>query len=360
MEIWVAFITGLTTGGLSCMAVQGGLLAGSLASQLEEEMQHTRIKNLHIASPILLFLLAKLAAYTLLGFLLGALGSMLQLTLAMRAVLQFLIGVFMIGNALRMLNVHPFFRIFSFGPPVALTRFIRKLSKKETTWITPLALGALTVLIPCGVTQTMMAVALGSANPLFGAAIMFAFVLGTSPVFFALVYLAARLGTKLEKNFTRFAAAIILILGILAINSGMNLLGSPFSLNRLVGLESSATVLTADARAPEISVPEINQALAASAAQENPQPLELTLYVNNNGYEPQTLYAAADRQITLNLVTENTRSCSRAFTIPELNIEQILAETGTQIIEIPPQSAGKVLAFSCSMGMYTGQIVFDQ
>ena len=40
-----------------------------------------------MAAPILLFLLAKLIAYTL-GFLLGALGSVLQLTAAMRAVLQ--------------------------------------------------------------------------------------------------------------------------------------------------------------------------------------------------------------------------------------------------------------------------------
>jgi hypothetical protein len=37
-EIMVAFITGLTTGGLSCLAVQGGLLASSLAHQLEQEV----------------------------------------------------------------------------------------------------------------------------------------------------------------------------------------------------------------------------------------------------------------------------------------------------------------------------------
>jgi sulfite exporter TauE/SafE len=360
MEIWVAFITGLTTGGLSCMAVQGGLLASSLAGQLEKDMQQKRIKNLHIAPPILLFLLAKLAAYTLLGFLLGALGSMLQLTLTMRAVLQFLIGVFMIGNALRMLNVHPFFRIFSFEPPAALTRFIRKYSKKEANWVTPLVLGALTVFIPCGVTQTMMAVALGSGNPLFGAAIMFAFVLGTSPVFFALVYLAARLGTRLEKNFNRFTAVVILLLGILAINSGLNLLGSPISLNRLVGLQTTSAPQSSEALAPAITAPEISQAETASVPTEASQPLELTLYVRNNGYDPQVLHAFPDRPVTFKLVTENTRSCSRAFTIPELRVEQILEQTGTQTVQIPAQPYGKVLAFSCSMGMYTGQIVFDQ
>ncbi|MGB3217969.1 MAG: hypothetical protein WBV59_02345 [Anaerolineae bacterium] len=34
--IILAFITGLTTGGLSCLAVQGGLLAGSIASEVEQ------------------------------------------------------------------------------------------------------------------------------------------------------------------------------------------------------------------------------------------------------------------------------------------------------------------------------------
>ena len=37
-QIFVAFITGLTTGGLSCLAVQGGLLASSLGHQLEQDM----------------------------------------------------------------------------------------------------------------------------------------------------------------------------------------------------------------------------------------------------------------------------------------------------------------------------------
>ena len=36
--LWVAFITGITTGGLSCMAVQGGLLASSLANQIEKDL----------------------------------------------------------------------------------------------------------------------------------------------------------------------------------------------------------------------------------------------------------------------------------------------------------------------------------
>ena len=36
-QLMVAFITGITTGGLSCLAVQGGLLASSLAHQIEQD-----------------------------------------------------------------------------------------------------------------------------------------------------------------------------------------------------------------------------------------------------------------------------------------------------------------------------------
>ena len=96
------------------------------------------------------------------------------------------IGIFMIGNALRMLNVHPIFRYFVIEPPGSLNSIHPAESPKiEMDFFTPAVLGALTVFIPCGVTQAMMAVALATGSAVEGAAIMFAFTLGTTPVFFA-------------------------------------------------------------------------------------------------------------------------------------------------------------------------------
>src|SRR6266542_6316039 len=78
-QLAVAFITGLTTGGLSCLAVQGGLLASSLAHQIEQDYieqstQHKKQRGkkaqpgpsprVSSAVPILLFLIAKIVAYT--------------------------------------------------------------------------------------------------------------------------------------------------------------------------------------------------------------------------------------------------------------------------------------------------------
>ena len=61
------------------------------------------------------------------------------------------------------------------------------------------------------------------------ATLMFAFILGTSPVFFTVAYLATRLGARLEAGFMRVVAVVVLVLGLVAIDSGLTLLGSPYS-----------------------------------------------------------------------------------------------------------------------------------
>ncbi len=66
MDLGLIFLTGLTVGGLTCVAVQGGLLTSLLAQRAEEDIEE-KSKRSHSAMPILFFLLAKLLAYTLLG-----------------------------------------------------------------------------------------------------------------------------------------------------------------------------------------------------------------------------------------------------------------------------------------------------
>src|SRR3989338_5969666 len=99
MDITTIFITGLFAGGLTCLAVQGGLLVSSIAQQ-EEDKLADEVKNTDHIIPILSFLVTRLIAYTLLGIVLGLLGSVAQLSLSMRVFLQFAIGIFMVGTAL--------------------------------------------------------------------------------------------------------------------------------------------------------------------------------------------------------------------------------------------------------------------
>lgn len=350
-QIIVAFVTGITTGGLSCLAVQGGLLASSLAHQVEQDyaIQSTNRKKIrgktkfNAALPITLFLSAKLIAYTLLGMLLGWLGSYFTFSPTSRALLMIAIAIFMIGNALRMFNVHPIFRYFSIEPPKFITRYIRKTAKGTDT-ATPIFLGALTVFIPCGVTQAMMATALGTGNAFMGAALMFAFTLGTSPVFFIIAYLTTELGASLEKFFMRFVAVIVLILGFVTLDGGLNLIGSPYSLQNLTRNWSSP---------PTDSSPE------TVSAQQPASEDEITLYVQNQGYFPETLKAPAGKNLKLNLITDGVYSCALAFLIPDLNFYQMLPPIGTVQVDIPAQTTGTEMYFTCSMGMYTGRIIFE-
>jgi sulfite exporter TauE/SafE len=377
----LAFVTGLTTGGLSCLAVQGGLLASSLGNQIEKDLQlssarkNEKKKSVQapapsrqpeLALPIAVFVFAKLIAYTLMGLLLGAVGSMFQLSPVTRAILQIAIGVYMVGAALRMLNVHPIFRYFVFETPAFLRRRIRQTAKAGSRSLaTPAFLGFLTVLIPCGITQAMMAVALGTGSALEGAALMFAFTLGTSPVFFTVAYFATKLGSRMEKYFMRFVAVVMLFLGIVSMDTGLTLAGSPVSLTRafnglftpVVSAQAGPSQQGLQEFIPGQTGPLSQEAGAAPSVADGEN--VITINVKNNGYSPNVVHAKAGTALQLRLVSTKVYSCSLAFVIPSLGVQANLESSGEKVIEIPAQEKGSRLPFSCSMGMFTGEIIFD-
>lgn len=325
-NFWLAFITGLTTGGLSCFAVQGGLLTSAIASEGTGDKKYVKEKS------ILMFLAAKLVAYTFLGFILGFLGSEIHISTNFQGTLQLFVGIYMLLTALRLLNVHPIFRYLVIQPPKAFFRLIRKSSEAKS-FFTPAILGFLTVLIPCGITQAMMILAIGTGSPLWAAGIMFFFVLGTSPVFF-LIGLAA---VELLKNkiFSVVAALFIAVMGILSINSGQILRGSVHTIQNywkvFVGEEGTSGT----------------SAKVVNGVQ------EATINVYGNGYKSDTKTLKINIPVKLTLISNNVRSCARAFTIPEFNIFKMLSPEGVDTIEFTPTKLG-TLTYTCSMGMYTG------
>ncbi len=339
------FLTGLLTGGLTCLAVQGGLLASTIAQREEERMKEKlkdRLKEGH-AMPILSFLSAKLVAYTLLGLLLGALGSFFKLSITAQVVLQIAVSLFMVGTALALVDAHPFFRYFIIQPPKFLTRRVRSQSKSGNIFA-PAILGAFTVFIPCGTTQAMMALAVATGNPLFGAAVMFAFILGTSPVFFILGYFAARLSDALHKKFLKFAAWAIILLAVFNINNAAALAGSQVTLGSLFKASFCSVAYCGGGQAEKTAGE--NQAVVS----------EQTIVISNNGYSPRNFTVKAGSEVKLNLVNKDGWSCAQAFTIPKLKIQKIVRPGQSEIVAfVAPAKPGQ-LNFSCSMGMYTGVI----
>ena len=334
--VWLAFLTGLTTGGFSCLAVQGGLLSSAIAGDGTGE-SHGLKENL---PKVGMFVAAKLLAYTLLGFALGAIGSTLTLAPKALGYVQIGVGIFMVATALRIIDAHPIFRYFVITPPRWAFKFLRATSKSESLFA-PAILGFFTILMPCGITQATMAVAVASGSPWTGAAIMFAFILGTSPVFFALGATVVELLQK--KVFSYVAAGIIVVFAVLSINGGVALTGSPFTLQNFY-------------KAAITPIDEITSGGSQAALVGNTQ--EVVIDVGSRGYTANATVLKRGVPVRLTLRTNNTLGCARAFTIPEYNISKVLPTTGTETIEFTPEKSGQ-LAYSCSMGMYTGQFTVE-
>jgi sulfite exporter TauE/SafE len=323
---WLAFITGLTTGGVSCFAVQGGLLTSALAT--EEEINIS--KNMR-ARALVAFLVSKLIAYTTLGLILGLIGSSLIVTPRVQGWLQIIIGIYMIITAANLANIHPFFRHFVITPPKFIFKILRNQTKVKS-FFTPILLGALTIFIPCGVTQAMMLLAVSAGNPVISASILFAFILGTIPVFFVIGMAANELFKR--KALAIIAALVVAGMGIVSINSGQVLRGSVHTIQNYwkVAFESSES---------------------GKSAPVNSGVQEVTIYVSARGYKTDVNTLKLGVPVKLTLITNGVASCARAFTIPDYNLFKLLPQTGTETMEFTPTKTG-ILTYTCSMGMYSG------
>ncbi len=334
------FLTGLTTGGLTCLALQGGLLT-SVISTNQRPVIPGMTRNLFKSNtliPIISFLTGKLFIHTLLGFLLGALGQTLTLSPITRGWFQIIIGIYLLGIAGNLLNLHPFFRYFVIKPPKFLARLARNESRSQSTFA-PFLLGLTTVFIPCAVTQATEIIAIGSGNPLYGAIIMFAFILGTSPTFVIFGFLLNSGANAFQKYFPKIAAVALVGMSLYSINNGVGLTGSIYTFQNFYQVAVSSSS---------------QESTPAKQSQIENGIQSTSITVTNSGYTPQVITLKKDVPVRLSLITQDVQSCSRSFSIPTLNIQQLLPETGTTIVEFTPKTLG-ALAFSCSMGMYTGR-----
>lgn len=336
MDLWVIFLTGLTVGGVSCMAVQGGLLASTLAAREEEDVREG-LHHKHNMWPTLAFLLTKFIAYAVLGFILGSFGSALSLSDGARVVMQIAASVYMILVAFNLLNIHPIFRYVIIQPPKFLTRLVRNQSKSKDLFA-PAILGAMTIFIPCGTTLAMEALAISSGSPFSGAAIMGVFVLGTSPLFFGLGFLTTILGDAFRTKFLKIAAVGVLYLGITSLNGALVLAGSPINLQTIADNSPIQIDLSGEAAEQQ------NGLKVTNGVQ------QVNIQVLPNGYSPTYVALKAGVPARLNLIAGSSLGCASQFRIPSLGIVKNITPNETTTIEFTPPK-GKTIG-TCAMGMY--------
>lgn len=339
MDLWTVFFTGLTIGGLTCLVVQGGLLASTVAAREGEDLARGVQRN-HTVWPTISFLTTKLLSYIVLGFLLGWFGSALQISDTSRIIIQSLAGLYMMTIALNLLNVHPLFRYVVIQPPKFATKMIKDTSKGKDLFA-PALLGILTIFIPCGTTLAMEALAISSGSPILGAAIMGVFTVGTSPLFFGLGYVTIFLGDTFKRKFLKIAALLVFYLGITSVNGALVLAGSPVNLQSLgslipIEIDLSGGVVEAGEKVRII---------------DGVQVADINIYPTS--YNPNYLQVKLGIPLRLNLLPMGGYGCTSAFAIPQLGIRRNLTLGRVEVVEFTPHQKGRLI-WTCSMGMYSG------
>ncbi|WP_214408541.1 sulfite exporter TauE/SafE family protein [Sphaerisporangium fuscum] len=346
---------GLLAGTASCTAVQGGLLIG-----LVQPPRTTGVSSCCApgaapspSSPGLVaaFLGGRLATHTTAGALLGLLGGATPVPPQARAVLLIASGAAVALYATRLLlrHRHPTEAVTSTPPPPAsplrrrrgeercgeIGAVLRRLARpgghsppnppRRIMSGRAAALGAATILVPCGVTLTTEVVAVSSGSWLGGAAVMAGFTAGTAPAFAALGLLLRRLATT---RLAAVAALAALVAGVVTMAAGLRLGGW------LPEIETSAPA-----------------AAGASVRADGTQ--VITIWSTDQGYRPAVAAVEAGRPTEIVFRTRENHGCTRSVTIQGHDIT--LPVSGETTVRLAPQSPGR-LRYVCGMGMYTGVI----
>ncbi|OQA03889.1 MAG: hypothetical protein BWY68_00604 [bacterium ADurb.Bin400] len=306
--------------------------------------------------PLIIFLAAKLIAYTILGLMLGALGKLIALSPSGVGWLKIFIAIYMTGIALEILKIHPIFRYFLIQPPKFIRQHIRRAGKNKGDFAAAI-LGALTVLLPCGTTLAIMVSVIGAGSALSGAATMFTFIVGTLPLFFLLGLFAVKISEKYNQILLKIIAFSLIILAFLNFNNGLTLLGV-----RIKNASNSNNSVISKVDEPgngnnnssgNSSPLTPNESNNKTPSKNNIQ--KVTIKINDEyGYNPERLTIKKGIPVELTIENDGARGCVRAFVIPDVKVQAIIPVTGSKTLTFTPTKAGK-LYFTCTMGMYYGE-----
>ena len=328
----VAGLLGLAAGVSTCMALTGGLVLALSAAFATSRPAAADTSVALRLRPTLVFLGGRIAGFAVLGAALGAVGSAVVLPSVVVAALMVVVAVVMTILGVRLTGLSP--RIAAWSPtlPAGLGRRLG-LDEGDVTRYSDtraVALGAATFFLPCGFTQAVQVYALSTGSPLLAGAIMAVFALGTAPGLLALGGLPALLPARMRPAVLRLVGVVVIGFAVVNATAGL----------RLVGVAPIVGPGDASAPAPVVEIKDGVQVLRT--------------FQLGNGYLPAdaALYAGMPTRWIVESLDQN--SCAVFLQVPSLGLAVTLHE-GENTIDLPALEPGRV-AYSCSMGMYGGQL----
>lgn len=219
MSLGYIFILGLIT-STHCLGMCGGILLSQTtdASNLADAAEK-RSKRAIWAS--LAYNGGRVASYTLVGAIFGALGAMIAYTMQVKSIVFTITGVLVAIIGIQMWGVIPGLRRLSPATP-SFCQLPEK--KKKRFYGKPLLIGLLTGVMPCGAMSAMWVYAMSTGSAGMGALSMLLFALGTVPLMFVFGALNAFIPSKYIKYMLKASAVMVLALGISMLISGVKMM----------------------------------------------------------------------------------------------------------------------------------------
>ena len=203
-----SFIIGLIASVSSCLAVVGGLVLSLSVKVSQDDVSDTKT--------FLLFHTGRLFSFAVLGGVLGAVGSVIDINFTFTAILGLLASLVTLLLGLNLVGV---FEKNKITLPLGIFNFFRRIEHKT---FTPLMIGFATFFLPCGFTQSMQVSALSSGSFVSGLLIMLAFALGTLPMLVLLSFGPASFARgRHAPLFFKSAGVVVIGLGLFALLAGL-------------------------------------------------------------------------------------------------------------------------------------------
>jgi sulfite exporter TauE/SafE/copper chaperone CopZ/plastocyanin domain-containing protein len=327
MGFGMLFVIGVLT-SVHCIAMCGGICLSQCVPK--NHAQDYKPSWMETMRPSLLYNFGRVISYTVIGAIVGGIGSVVSFSGAMKGLVQLVAGVFMVIMGLNMLNIFPGLRKLNPRMPKVFAKMI--YAKRQSN--SPLYIGILNGLMPCGPLQAMQLYALSTGSPVKGAIAMFLFSVGTFPLMFLFGALGSFMNKKFSKKLMTVSAVLVVVLGMFMFGNGVSLSG--------------------------ISVPSLpiaaNQAQAGTGniAQLEGEIQVITTGLSSGRYEPIVVQKGIPVKWIIQAQDGEINGCNNSIVVPKLGLKKDLA-IGDNVIEFTPEESG-VIPYSCWMGMIRSKI----
>ena len=316
MGLGVLFAVGLLT-SLHCVAMCDGI---NLAQSAASAQADRRVSAANIQ-----YNLGRLVSYTVVGGIVGAIGTVFKLSNAAQAAIQLVAAIFMVLMALNLLDIGGLRGIIPTLPEGLRSKLMAKGSRSS------LYIGLLNGLMPCGPLQAMQLYALSTGSFIMGALSMFCFCLGTVPLMLGFGLVSGHLNRRFARPMRVASGILVLLMGMAMLTNGLNLAG--IRLNLPGGAASDAAVTDANIQLVQSEL-------------------------DWRGYPDITVKTGIPVRWTIHAEAEKITGCNNEMVISALNL-RVPLEAGDNIVEFTADEPG-IIPYTCWMGMLRGTITVEE